>query len=355
MHYRNMKLWAFVAAIFGSLLFCAPSALSAEPTPGLSDVELEALAHLSEAQINIGQVALLLATEAFPGLDVKRYEAQLDRLVGEIQQFTEQMRSRTTSATEPDYLIRAMNTYLFKRLGFHYDRDNMYAQQLKNRYLNGVLDTNAGSCTTLPLLYLALAQRLGYPVYPVAAPQHLFCRFRLPDGTEQNIEATAGGWSPDEDYIRDLEIPEQGLKSGAYMETMTYRQLLGDLIIENGGYWARQGDFMRAVRYVELGLILNPKTAEAYRMLGHAYRQLAKGYRGMAVQLPSLANQSALELTRDIYVNNTRRYAEQAEQAFARADQLGAALPTQANYWVRQNELRTAAQTASASQKGGAP
>ena len=337
----------------GGVLCCPPSTSSAEKTQGLSDTELRALATLPEEQIDIGQVALLLATEAFPGLDMKRYEAQLDRLVGEIRQFTEQMRSRTSDSAKPDYPIRAMNTYLFKRLGFHYDRDDMYAQQLKNRYLIGALDAKAGSCTTLPLLYLALAQRLGYPVYPVAAPQHLFCRYRLPDGTYQNIEATVGGWSSDEDYIRDMEIPEQGLKSGAYLANMTYRQLLGDLIIENGGYWARQGDFLRAVHYYGLGLILNPKAAEAYRMLGAAYRQLAKEYHRMAVQLPFLANQSALEITRDIYINNSRRYAEQAEEAFARADQLGAAPPTQANYWVRQNELRATALIAS--QIGGAP
>ena len=37
--------------------------------------------------------------------------------------------------------------------------DDLYGEQLTNRYLNGILDTKAGSCTTLPLLYLVLAQR----------------------------------------------------------------------------------------------------------------------------------------------------------------------------------------------------
>ena len=344
-----------VSLVLAGSLCCLPASVSAaEASRGqpLPDAELTRLSQLSEGEVDLGQVALLLATEAFPGLDLKHYGAQLDRLAGEIRRFTEMMRSRTTDATKPDYPIRAMNTYLYKRLGFHYDRDDMYAQQLKNRYLNGVLDTNAGSCTTLPLLYLVLAQRLRYPVYPVAAPQHLFCRYRLPDGTYQNIEATAGGWSPDEDYIRDMEIPEQSLKSGAYMETMTYRQLLGDLITENGSLWARQGDFVRAVRYFTIGLQLNPKAAEAYRMLGAAYRQLAKEYHSMAPQLPAI-NQPALEFTRQIYQNNVRQYAEEAERAFQQAEQLGAAPPTQTNYWVRQKALRDTAQANS--QKGGAP
>ena len=333
--------------VAGLLLIVSPTssqAASAE-VAHLSDVELERLAGLSEEEINIGQVALILATEVFPGLDVNTYSAQLDSLTKGIQELTK-------GSTDPDYRIRAMNTYLYKRRGFHYDFEDMLGEQLKNRYLNGILDTKSGSCTTMPLLYLALAQRLSYPIYPVAAPQHLFCRYRLPGGTHLNIEATAGGWSSDEHYIRELEIPAQGLKSGAYMETITYRQLLGDLITENGSLWARQGDFVRAIRYFTIGLQLNPKAAEAYRMLGAAYRQLAKEYHSMALQLPSI-NQPALELTRQVYLNNSHRYAEQVDQAFQHAEQLGAAPPIQANYWVRQKELREAARATD--QKGDAP
>jgi regulator of sirC expression with transglutaminase-like and TPR domain len=90
-------------------------------------------------------VALYLASEIFPKLNIKAYSKQLDRLVADIRHFTNTMRSRTADATKPDYLIRAMNTYLYKRLGFHYDQDDLNALQLKNRYLNGVLDTKAGS------------------------------------------------------------------------------------------------------------------------------------------------------------------------------------------------------------------
>jgi regulator of sirC expression with transglutaminase-like and TPR domain len=179
---------------------------------------------------------------------------------------------------------------------------------------------------------------LGYPVYPVAAPQHLFCRYRLPDGTEQNIEATAGGWSSDEDYIRDLEIPAQGIKSGAYMETMTYRQLLGDLIAENGSYWARQRDCIRAIKYYTLALRLNPKAAEVWRMQGYAYRQLANEYTIMETDLPQLSHPT-LEATRGFYTAQVFRYQRAAAKALTTAKELGVAPPLQANYWVRQKEL----------------
>ena len=320
----------------------------------LPNAELERLANLKENDIDIGTTAFVLASEAFPDLDIQRYSAQLDRLAGEIRQFTETMRPRTTDSTKPDYPIRAMNTYFYKRQGFHYDRDDMYALQLKNRYLNGTLDAKAGSCTTLPLLYLALAQRLGYPVYPVAAPQHLFCRYRLPDGTYQNIEATAGGWSPDADYISQLEIPEAGIKSGAYLETMTYRQLLGDLIAENGGYWARQKEFARAVRYMTIALRLNPKSAEVWRMLGYASHQLADEYAQMDARLPQLQNPTLL-FTKGLYRTYSQDYRRESHRAFERAMELGVAPPAQANYWVRQRELAKAVQQHPTSQWEGAP
>lgn len=334
-------------AIAFNLSVCNPPDVQAQPLP---DTELERLANLQENEIDLGEVALLLASEAFPGLDVQRYSAQLDRLAEEIRQFTEQMRPFTKSAVEPDYPIRSMNTYLYKRLGFHYDRNDLDAKQLKNRYLNGVLDTKAGSCTTLPLLYLALAQRLRYPVYPVAAPQHLFCRYRLPDGTYQNIEATAGGWSSDEEYIKVLEISERGLKSGTYMENMTYRQLLGDLISENGGYWARQKDLIRAVKYMTMGLRLNPKSAEVWRMLGYVFHKLADEYEQMSVRFPQLQNPT-LVFTKGLYHAYSQDYRREGNQALERAYELGVAPPAQDDYWVRQKELAQAFRKNAASSK----
>ncbi len=166
------------------LIVCLMSHSSfAEPRP-LPPIELEYLARLPNSDINIGTLALILASEIFPNLDIPLYNAQLDAMVEEIRRLT-------GNSTDPDYRIRVMNTYLYLDQQFHYDKEDMYGHRLTNRYLNGILDTGAGSCTTMPLLYLAIAQRLDYPVYPVAAPQHLFLRYVDPTLKEQNIEGEA--------------------------------------------------------------------------------------------------------------------------------------------------------------------
>ena len=303
---------------------------------GLPEAELEYLATLSEEEIDLGAAALFLASEIFPNLDLPQYAGQLDRMVEEIRQLT-------GGSRDPDFRIRAMNTYLYLQQGFHYDQDDLYAKQLKNRYLNGILDTKSGSCTTMPLLYLALAHRLGYPIYPVAAPQHLFCRYVDPKLAMQNIEATnGGGYSADKDYSRDLEIPEQGIKSGVYLETMTYRQLLGDLIAENGSYWAKQQQLYRAITYFKLGLRLNPKAAEVYRLLGQAYHELASQARQQEAALEWLRQTPNITFIRQQHQGEARTFQQTGDDAMEFAQDLGVAPPLHANYWIRQEQIAQA-------------
>ena len=294
------------------------------------------MASLPEEKIDIGHVELVLASEIFPNLALPRYAAQLDAMVADIRRLT-------GGSPDPDHRIRVMNTYLYLDEGFHYDQDDMYAQQLKNRFLNGILDTRSGSCTTMPLLYLTLAQRLGYPVYPVAAPQHLFLRYVDPDLKLQNIEAVGGGgYSSNDEYTEIMEIPTQGIKNGVYLETMTYQQLLGDLISENGTYWAKQKQLYRAIKYFKLGLRLNPKAAEVYRMLGQAYRELASQARQSDANLQWPYQTPNIIFTRHQHQRMARTFQQAGDDAMELAQDLGVASPAPRNYWVRQEEIAKA-------------
>lgn len=324
-----------ISLLFSGLLILIPQSPSfsvgEDQKPWIA--ELEHLAKLSEEEIDIGSVSLLLAKEVFPDLDIKHYSKQLD-------QMAEEIRKLTNGSTDPDYRIRAINTYLYQEQGFHYDKGDPYGKKLKNRFLSGILDTKSGSCTTMPLLYLVLAQRLGYPIYPVSAPQHLFLRYASQELHEQNIEATSGGaYARDEDYIRDMEIPEKGIETGAYLQTMTYREFLGDLIVENGTYWARKKSLVRAIDYFKIALTLNPKSAEVCRLLGHAYHELSEGYRNWEIGVYNTSNEKidrTLEITRDLYRRYSRNYHEKAEIAMGKASALGVAPPLEKNYWLLQ-------------------
>lgn len=321
-------IFLFVSVIFSSIVL---------PEDNVDLVDQ--LSSLQEDQIDIGHVCLLFAKEAYPGLDVDDYSKKLDQMVKEIQRLT-------GNNTEPDHRIRALNTYLYLDRGFHYDTEDPYGHKLKNRYINGLLDTKSGSCFTMPLLYLALAQRLGYPVYPVSAPQHLFLRYVDPKLAMQNIEATGGGgYSPDEAYVNDMEIPSRGIETGTYLKTMSYKDLLAELFVENAVYWAKNHNAPKARRYFEESLRLNPKTAEVYRIYGNFNFELAKyelekyqsGYPSF-IQISD--NPLVQRQIRNSQLGFRNQLISKGEELRRKAEELGAAPPLPKNYWLIQEQNR---------------
>jgi hypothetical protein len=80
----------------------------------------------------------------------------------------------------------------------------------------------------MPVLYVAIGRKLGYPLNLVATKGHLFCRWQG-NGERFNIEATAHGLSRFEDeYYRHwpLEISAEEEKANGYLLSLTPRQEL---------------------------------------------------------------------------------------------------------------------------------
>ena len=229
-----------------------------------AEEEIDKLVSSPTAKIDIGLAALTLSKEIYPDIDISSYSKTLDGMV-------EDIRVLTKGSKDPDYRVRVLNTYIHKRKGFIYDKVDADGLEIKNHILSGILDTKAGSCETFPLLYLALAQRLAYPVYPVPAPRHLFLRYVDATYKMQNMETTSGGWIPDDEDIYTLEISTTAIKNGVYMRTMTYREFLGDLISINALYWGRQKQYNKAIRYLEKSLLLNPRNADTWNSLAYVY------------------------------------------------------------------------------------
>lgn len=237
---------------------------------GASAGDIDDLLSLPEKKIDIGIAALTLAKEVYPELDVAQYSAKLDQLV-------KGAKALTGSHTDPDYRVAALNTYLYKKVKIKYDLADPSARKLENRYLNGILDTKKGSCITMPLLYMAIAQRLGYPVYPVTTPDHFFLRYVDSKLKKQNIEATSGGgYAPDRVIIKDLEVSELGIKTGAYMRTLTYREYLASLLAVNAIYWAEHRDITKGINYIEKAIHFNPQDANLFDLLGQMNMNLSK-------------------------------------------------------------------------------
>ncbi|MBI3378035.1 MAG: hypothetical protein HY035_06520 [Nitrospirae bacterium] len=266
--------WVLIIYSIIQILFAYAYSFAAD-----KNYSVESLFNLPEEKIDIGIAGLILAKEIYPDIDIKAYSAKIDEMANGA-------RILTKGSKDPDYRIRALNTFFFKIAGIKYDFSDPYGRNLKNRYINGILDRKKGNCVSMPLLYLAIAQRLGYPVYAVGAPDHLFLRYVDPNFGEQNIEVTGGGgYSSDKDYIREFQISERGIKSGTYLKTMTHRELLADLIAGVAVSLGMQGDIKRAVRFLEKCVKMSPNSAEINDSLGRAYLIYSRNLTGIDAEV----------------------------------------------------------------------
>jgi len=194
-----------------------------------------------EKRIDVGIAALNLAKEIYPDIDIASYSEKIDALA-------EQVRRLARGSEDPDQRVRCLNTVLFLNEKFQAQRDPSFQHKSENYYLNFVLDTKQGNCFSMPLLYVAVAQRIGWPIYIVHVPDHYFVRYVDPTFRQQNIEATSGGgYVPDEKYAEDFLVTEMGRKSGAYLRTLTYRELLADLVATNAITFGQQGQLPKAI------------------------------------------------------------------------------------------------------------
>ena len=113
--------------------------------------------------------------------------------------------------SEGYFKMLVLVTVLKKNLGIDYNsgRSNHEAMEAffadsKDIFLNGLLaPPYTGTCASLPVLVVAVCQKLGYPVQLVPTHNHLFARWE--DSKDRfNIECTNGGLSthPDEYYTQ---------------------------------------------------------------------------------------------------------------------------------------------------------
>ena len=258
--------WAATASIsIIAVLFILPSYAASNPSLPEWKKRLEAYEKISEEKIDIGKMSLELAREIFPLLNIKGYLKKVDKMADEV-------RALVGGKIDPDYRIRALNTYFYQKRNFQYDRSDPFTEKSENRYIIAPIDKGVGNCISLAILYLVVAQKLGYPIYGVAAPSHFFLRYVDPSLKKRNIEPTSRGrYFSDLSYAQDFNISKASIERGVYLKTLSNRELLGKLIRENAVAWTDKKNLERAYQYFKAALNLAPLDAQITNDLGLAY------------------------------------------------------------------------------------
>jgi hypothetical protein len=138
--------------------------------------------------------------------------------------------------------------------GIHYNPDWLYISTNKNVphlegyapyhdcrniFINGLIEQRMGTCANMAALYVAVARRLGYPLYLVRSKGHFFARWD--DGKERfNCEGTNRGMvepyrRTDEHYRKWMGgVSDEEMRDGYYLRNMTPNALLAEFVFMRG-------------------------------------------------------------------------------------------------------------------------
>lgn len=180
------------------------------------------LARLDVAEVN------LLCAQGLPGaesLDIPKTLATLDqwsqRVRAETDRYLSRLKDPATAShygnSEAKYRAEMLVQVLQEDSGVRYhDGFDPMSETVpvftssKDCFLHGLVnDSNGGNCVSMPVIYVAVARRLGYPVKFVTSREHTFCRWEglhhpNPAWRERfNFDAPGKGFSidPDEFYL----------------------------------------------------------------------------------------------------------------------------------------------------------
>jgi regulator of sirC expression with transglutaminase-like and TPR domain len=213
-----------------------------------------------DAQINLAEAALLIAAEEYPRLDVELY---LDRL----DYFADLVRMQASDALKPTDLITALNATLFEHLGFHGNQDSYYDP--RNSFLNEVIDRRTGIPITLTVVYIEVANRIGFPVKGVGLPYHFIAKHESEDGDLFIDPFNAGGLLGSagcDELITRMSGGKLELRP-EHLEAVTNKQILTRILSNLLGVYSAS-DHRRALAAIDRILLINPDSASFIRDRG---------------------------------------------------------------------------------------
>jgi len=245
-----------------------------------------------EPAIDLARACLLIAKDAYPGLDVDGY-------LGEIERLAARLRGRLPLADDAEERIAALNEFLFAELGYSGNAENYYDP--RNSYLNEVLDRRTGIPLTLSVLYMEIGRRVGLPLEGVSFPGHFLVRLRL-RGSLLVLDPFSGGEPQSEADLRARlrrvipdgatgPVPLEELPLEQFLEPAGKRQILARLLRNLKGIYREADKPERLLDVLNRMLTVAPEAHGELRERGLLYQRL-ECYRAA---LKDLSDYSTLE------------------------------------------------------------
>jgi regulator of sirC expression with transglutaminase-like and TPR domain len=223
------------------------------------DDELERLSQSTDAQCELPELALHLARDEYPDLDVEAYLNELAAMAREAERFVR---------GDLDARVAGLCRYLFHEMGFRGNEKEYY--DARNSYLNQVIDRRKGIPITLSLVAMAVGKGAGLRVEGVGLPGHFVAK-AVDDGREIIFDPYHGGRILNPELCEQLVARVTGVPFQATSQSLAPLPpglFLLRMLTNLKGAYLRDRDFARAVRIIERIRQLNPADVHERRDLG---------------------------------------------------------------------------------------
>jgi hypothetical protein len=216
------------------------------------------------ARLDMAVVNMLCAT-GLPGaedLDIPHCLTTLDNWAGRVRRFVHDCLPKYHRNPAEYYNQKGFACFLSMvtllkhprglRIGYQpMAIGNQVFSDSRDDLLHGLLTRKLGTCASMPVLFVAIGRRLGYPMHLAVSHGHVFCQWVNSDGTRINLEGSGpggGGVFPDEHYLKwPHPITPEQLASGHCLRPLSRVEEFG-LFLATRGHCLRDNNRIAEAR-----------------------------------------------------------------------------------------------------------
>lgn len=268
------------------------------------DSALERLSRDPAAPLDLAEIALLLARDEFPFLDV---EANLNELTAMAHEVRPYLRGHLA------HQIQGLCRYLFHEMGFRGNPRDYYDP--RNSYFNVVLERRQGIPIALSAVTIAVGQRAGLTIAGVGLPGHFIVKATDPE-QEILVDPFHGGRVLSLTDCANLVRQATGLPfeaSAVALEPTPLGAIVQRMLGNLKAIYYKAQDWPRSIRTMERLRQLQPEDAVLRRDLGACYvrvGQPAKAIDHLRRYLDVAQDADDVEKIRRMWNNATKAVAQ---------------------------------------------
>ena len=295
---RRLALCGFVLALAASIVLATQIARPFQEEHPATLAELLSLPPAALSNLSICELNLLCATRLSAGneLDIKQCLVTIDSWAQHVRSETERhlyryQQNPAEFENSPGYFRMLMlAVVLAEDYGVHYDPERMRTPETARMddrffadppkvFLHGLLGPHrVGTCSSLPVLYVAVGRQLGYPLKLVTTKGHLFVRWEGA-GERFNVEATSRGSNRfDDDHYRHwpFEISPEEEQTEGYLQSLTPAGELSAFLSIRAMSLREAGRLPEAVESLAAAARLSPQCHSYQALLADLQTELAR-------------------------------------------------------------------------------